>query len=40
MGKVYSVIGTGYGDEAKGTVVDFLASKYPNSYVVRRSLKL
>lgn len=36
--KTFSVIGLGYGDEGKGTVVDWLASQYPkNSLVIRRS---
>ena len=36
--KTFSVIGLGYGDEGKGSVVDYLASKYPeNSLVIRHS---
>lgn len=36
--KTFSVIGLGYGDEGKGTVVDYLAAKYPNnSLVIRHS---
>lgn len=33
----YSVIGLGYGDEGKGTVVDYLASKNPGAIVCRHS---
>ena len=36
--KTFSVIGLGYGDEGKGSVVDYLAAKYPkNSLVVRHA---
>ena len=36
--KTFSVIGLGYGDEGKGSVVDYLASKYPeNSIVIRHA---
>lgn len=38
MKKVYSVVGLGYGDEGKGTVVDYLAKQDPqNTLVVRHS---
>lgn len=35
--KYYSVIGGGYGDEAKGTCVDYLARTQPNPVVIRHS---
>lgn len=34
--RTFSVIGLGYGDEGKGSVVDYLASKYPNKTLVVR----
>ena len=34
--KTFSVIGLGYGDEGKGSVVDYLASKYPDKTLVVR----
>ena len=33
--KAYIVVGLGFGDEGKGIVTDFLASKYPDSIIVR-----
>jgi len=35
--KAFSVIGVGYGDEGKGSVVDYLATKNPYSVVFRHS---
>lgn len=35
--KTYSVIGIGFGDEGKGTVVDYLASENPGAVVFRHS---
>jgi adenylosuccinate synthase len=35
MTKAYIVIGSGYGDEGKGKIIDYLASKLNNSIVVR-----
>lgn len=34
---IFSVIGIGFGDEGKGSVVDYLASNYDNSVVIRHS---
>lgn len=33
--KAFIVVGLGYGDEGKGIATDFLATKYPNSIIIR-----